>query len=322
MSTRPSGTRPAGVGPATLARRELLLGVAAASVARPGRAETAPRSPSPVPLGEQPVAIFTKHLQFLDYVDAARAAREAGFDALDVPVRPGGHVLPERVRDDLPRAAEAAREAGLSITMITTRIRGVDSPHARAILETAAGLGIRHYRMGDIRYETGVAPTLEALVPRFRELASLNRELGIRAGYQNHSGDRFGSAVWDLVRVLEAVESPWVGMQYDIRHAVVEGAYSWVRGLELAAPHVHTLVAKDFHWERQEGAWRIRDVPFGQGMVPLAEYVQELRRLGVSAPLSMHFEYPHPDEGRRHWAVEGYGRDLRVLRAALRGGHP
>ncbi len=305
--------------PGPLTRRELLLGAAAlAATGRSGAASGQTPPAKPVPLERQPIAIFSKHLQWLDYDDAAGAAREAGFDALDIPVRPNGHVLPERVRDDLPRAVAATHDAGLQVTMITTGITGVDSPHARAILETAAGLGIRHYRMGDVRYEAGVRPTMDALVPRFRELAALNEEIGLQAGFQNHSGDRFGSSVWDLLRVLESVESPGLGMQYDIRHAVVEGAYSWVRGLEMVAPFIHTLVIKDFDWEKGPDGWRLRNVPLGVGMVPLPAYVAALRRLGVSAPFSMHFEYPHPQEARRRWAVEAYGRDLRALRAALR----
>lgn len=300
-----------------LSRREL-LGAAVAAAASPALARAQPpRLAGPVPLESQPIAIFSKHLQWLDYAAAAKAAREAGFDALDIPVRPGGHVLPERVREDLPRAVDAARDAGLAVTMITTAITGAEDPHAAAVLETAAGLGIGHYRMGYTPYEGGVRRTLDATVARWRELAHLNETLGIRAGYQNHSGTNLGAAVWDLYLVLEEVGSPWIGCQYDIRHAVVEGAFSWVRGLELMAPFIDTLVAKDFVWRPKEDGLDVVNVPFGEGIVPLPAFVRELRRLGVSAPFSMHFEYPHPESGRRAWAVERYGRDRDALRAAV-----
>jgi sugar phosphate isomerase/epimerase len=270
-----------------------------------------------VPLEKQSIAIFSKHLQWLDYPEASQAAKEAGFDALDIPVRPKGHVRPDRVRDDLARAVEAARGAGLEVTMITTALTGVDDPHARAVLETAAALGIRHYRMGYVRFEKGVHTTLDETVVRWRDLADLNQDLNIHAGYQNHSGANLGAAVWDLVRVLERVRSPWIGCQYDIRHAVVEGAFSWIRDLEVVAPFIDTCVAKDFAWAPREEGLRVLNVPFGEGLVPLAEYVGELRRLGVSAPFSMHFEYPHPETGRRDWAVEQYGRDREALGVAL-----
>jgi sugar phosphate isomerase/epimerase len=295
-----------------------MLGAALAAAACPALARAGALPPAErVPLEEQSIAIFSKHLQWLDYGDAAKAAAGAGFDALDIPVRPEGHVLPERVEEDLPRAVDAAREAGLTVTMITTAITGVDDPHAEAVLKTAAGLGIGHYRMGYVRFEEGVRRTLDATVPRWRKLAALNESLGIHGGYQNHSGTNLGAAIWDLVHVLEEVGSSWIGCQYDIRHGVVEGAFSWVRDLEVIAPFVDTLVAKDFEWGPSEDGLKVRNVPFGEGAVPLDRYVAELRRLGVSAPFSMHFEYPHPDTGRREWAIEQYGRDRTALQAAL-----
>ncbi len=42
--------------------------------------------------------------------------------------------------------------------------------------------------------------------PRVAALASLNREIGIRGGYQNHVGTRVGGSVWDLGVLLEGVE--------------------------------------------------------------------------------------------------------------------
>ena len=59
------------------------------------------------------IHIFSKHLQFLNYQDLAEAAAEMGFDGIDLTVRPKGHVLPERVESDMPKAVEAMRKVGL-----------------------------------------------------------------------------------------------------------------------------------------------------------------------------------------------------------------
>src|SRR5213075_1387893 len=48
------------------------------------------------------VAIFSKHLQFLKGDALAAGAAEIGFDGIDITVRKGGHVAPERVAQDLP----------------------------------------------------------------------------------------------------------------------------------------------------------------------------------------------------------------------------
>jgi len=308
-----------------LSRRELIALAAAAP------ALAAERSPRPArrsaPLELQPVAFFSKHLQFLDYPALAETVAEAGFDGIDLTVRPGGHVEPAHAEDDLPRAAEAARRAGLAIPMMTTAITSAEDEHAAAVLRAAARSGVGHYRMGYVRYDetSGVAATIDTLVPRWRELAALNERLGIRGGYQNHSGTNVGAAVWDLWRLLERVASPWLGCQYDVRHAVVEGAHSWVRALDAIAPFVHTLAVKDFTWSRSGGSWRAEHVPLGEGVVDLGEWSRRLRAEGVSAPISVHYEYLEPDESapvavRRKRALEVLRRDLLRLRSALTDG--
>jgi len=79
----------------------------------------------------QDVCIFSKHLQFLpDYKAMAALAAEVGFDGIDLTVRPGGHVLPENVEIDLPRAITAAGNAGLKVPMIVTKITGADEKKA------------------------------------------------------------------------------------------------------------------------------------------------------------------------------------------------
>jgi L-ribulose-5-phosphate 3-epimerase len=43
------------------------------------------------------IAIFSKHLEFLEGDELAKGAKEIGFDGIDLAVRKGGHVEPERV---------------------------------------------------------------------------------------------------------------------------------------------------------------------------------------------------------------------------------
>jgi sugar phosphate isomerase/epimerase len=207
--------------------------------------------------------------------------------------------------------------------MITTAIVSVRDPHAEAILETAGRLGIRDYRLGWLPYDQarGITGTLEALRAPFRELAALNERCGIRGGYQNHAGDRVGCAVWDLWMVLRDVGSPWLGCQYDIRHAVIEGGNSWPNALRLIAPFVHTVDVKDGQWERTAKGWQATTVPLGEGAVNLAAFFRLLGALRVAKPISMHFEYPFPESGgpaeRRKAAVALMRRDRERLLAAM-----
>src|SRR5665811_2152902 len=65
------------------------------------------------PVSERKIHLFSKHLQWLDYSEMATTAKQIGFDGIDLTVRPKGHVLPENVDTDLPKAVEAIRKSGL-----------------------------------------------------------------------------------------------------------------------------------------------------------------------------------------------------------------
>jgi len=98
-----------------------------------GATAWAPEGP-PTNLEPLKVSVFSKHLQFLNYRDLAEAAAEIGFDGIDLTVRPGGHVLPERVADDLPRAVEAIRQAGRAPVTMTTKCTGATAADDAQVL--------------------------------------------------------------------------------------------------------------------------------------------------------------------------------------------
>ena len=277
----------------------------------------------------QTVHIFSKHLQWLDYAGMAETAAEVGFDGVDLTVRPGGHVLPERVEDDLPKAVEAVRKAGIEVKMMTTAITDPRDPRTEAILKTAAGLGIRYYRMGYYRYrdETPVTVTLDEIKPKLADLAALNAEYGLAASYQNHAGNGYvGAPLWDLYWLLKDLDPRWIGSQYDIRHATVEGGNSWPTTLRLLAPHINTLVAKDFRWTEKDGRWTLENCPLDAGMVDFPQYLSVLDRQKVAAPFSLHLEYPlgGAEHGRTQLStgkepvIEAMRKDLTTLRTWLK----
>lgn len=96
---------------------------------------------------------FTKLFQNLSYEETARIVSEIGWDCIECPVRPGGHVLPERVEEDLPRMVEALKNYDLSLEVMATSIHNPDEKYTENILKTASGLGIKYYRMGWWNYD-------------------------------------------------------------------------------------------------------------------------------------------------------------------------
>ena len=243
--------------------------------------------------GRRDIHVFSKHLQWLDYKHMAEFAAECGFDGVDLTVRPGGHVEPDRVTADLPLAVKAVQRTGKKVGMITTAITDASDPNTQPILETASRLGIGCYRMGWMEYDPSknIDANLEVFLKKTRELAELNRKYKIKGGYQNHAGANFGSPVWDLAGVLHQVNSPWLGSQYDIRHAIVEGAGSWRLGFEYIKPHINSLDIKDFAWKESNGQWIAENVPLGKGMVDFETFLPLMRTLPADLPVSLHYEY-------------------------------
>lgn len=273
------------------------------------------------------VCIFSKHLQWLDYNAMAETAADIGFDGVDIPVRPGGHVLPEKVEDDLPRAVEAVRNVGLDVAMMTTGIVDARDSNTEPILRIASELGIGYYRMGYLRYNQslGVAKTLESYKSQFRDLAEMNKHYKIHGAYQNHAGTRVGGPVWDLWEILRDLDPRWIGCQYDVRHATVEGGFSWPLGLKLLSSYIKITAIKDFRWSKIHGKWDDESCPLGEGMVDFKKYFEIVKQRDIDGPISVHFEYPIMEaseqetsaEERRKKTIKVMQNDLRKLRSMI-----
>ena len=246
------------------------------------------------PVDRLKIHIFSKHLQFLNYHDMAEAAAQMGFDGIDLTVRPNGHVLPERVESDLPKAVEAMRKVGLSPLLMTTSVQDADNITDNQVLKTAVKLGIQYYRMNWFAYpeEKSIPESLQYFQQKVKDLSYLNKELGLTGCYQNHAGNEVGSAIWVLWELLKEADKQYMGLQYDIRHAVVEGGLSWQKGLRLIQPQIKTLAMKDFMWEKKNGVWDTQNTPVGEGMVDFKTYFKLLKQYRISAPVTLHLEYP------------------------------
>lgn len=277
-----------------------------------------------------PVHVFSKHLQFLDYEAMAETAAEAGFDGVDLAVRPKGHVEPERVQQDLPKAIDAIKEKNLLALMMTTAISNPQDPVQQSILKTASILGIKYYRTDWLWYEEqlGIPENLEKFKQQLNALATLNKELNIVGDYQNHAGFNghpLGGPVWDLALVLNDIDSPFIGCQYDIRHATVDGATSWPLGLQLIHPQINTLVVKDFKWGMVDNKWQIINTPLGEGMVDFPKFFTLVNKYNISAPISLHFEYEMPEHNaklsikqKRQETVKVMRKDIETLKKYMK----
>jgi sugar phosphate isomerase/epimerase len=269
-------------------RRDFLLTAAAA-------AQTVARGASSRKLK---VCVFSKHLHFLQGEELAKATAKLGFDGIDLTVRPGGHVDPARVAQDLPPLVKILRANGLEVPMITSGIEDADSPHAESVLRAISELGIRHYRWGGFKYDpkgAALGVQLAALKPKVAKLAALNAKYKTGAMFHTHSGiNLVGAPIWDLYILLKDFDPEAVGVNYDVGHATIEGGYGgWIDSFRVLGPYLRGIAVKDFLWEKDaKGNWKPEWKPLGDGMVRLPQFFSMLASTDFTGPLQIHYEYP------------------------------
>jgi sugar phosphate isomerase/epimerase len=243
--------------------------------------------------GKTPIAFFTKPLDGFELEFMAETLAMAGIGGFDLAVRPGGRVEPERIGDELLKVVETGKKHGLATEMMVSSVRELNEVSER-VLKVASQNGIHHYRMGYFNYDftEGIQQSLVRIKKSMEPLARLNGDLGIQAGYQNHTGIRVGGPMWDVWELVKDFPVSQVSSQFDIQHAVTEGAASWPLALRLLSKNIGSVAVKDFTWEIREGKPRVVPVPMGEGIVNFGLFFSLLRELKIDVPVSLHVEYP------------------------------
>lgn len=278
------------------------------------------------------VDIYSRQLQWLRKPEeVAQAARQMGFDGVDITVRPWpGHVDPARVKTDLPPFVKAIRAEGVLVRSITCPITDADSPYAEEIIATAADLDIHRYWWGIFHYEDGkpIMQQLDALKPRVAGLAKLNERYGVASMYHLYAGSHeVGGPMWDMLYLLRDFDPKYVGLHYDTAHMTSAGDLgTWRNNLRIAGPYVLGLSVKDsVIVKRPDGRWSADYVPLGQGECELPDLFQILREIHFNGPVEIQAEYQlggAQDAAPtltwpRQRVLDAMARDLRYYRKEL-----
>lgn len=266
------------------------------------------------------IGVFTKSFEHLEFGELAKRISGLGVGGLEAPLRSGGHVEPAEMEERLPLFVEALAKQNLEVLVMTSGINEVDKGGVvERQLRAAVKAGIKRYRLGYFRYD--LKKRLESQIADFtakmKDLAALNAELGIQGQYQNHRGRNFvGAPVWDVVGMLEGIDSKDLGIAFDFAHATVEGANAWELNFMRALPHIVTVYFKDYRLGG--GQWGA--CPLGEGVVsPLSgRLVSEL--LPEEVPVSLHVEYVGGGgEDRVRATLKAMAEDLQTLRGWMAG---
>ena len=269
--------------------------------------------------GSFEISLFTKHLIGLPYDRLAEVVAGMGFTGIEAPIRPGGHVEPSKVEDELPKLVEALKKCGVRITMLTSAINSIsEATRTEVLLKTARSLGIPRYRMNWYSYDNKLPiwPQVDEIRPRLKDLVALSKEIGILPCYQNHSGAKMvGAGIWDMALLMRDYKPGELAWAFDIMHATIEGSMSWPTEVALVQDHIGMAFFKNFAWEGKGH----KPAPLGEGVVGKS-YVDQLKAFGFKGPVCLHIEYLKgklKDPDYLDSAIEATRKDLEILRSWL-----
>ncbi len=261
--------------------RRQFIATSAAVAAAPSALAKAP--------AHNPFCVFTKPFQSLTYDELADLIAELGFNGIEGTIRPGGHITPEQVPDELPRMVEALRKRKLELTIMASGINNADDKLNIRQLQVAAKLGVKRYRMGYHKYDLKqpILKQMNELRPVFKNLVALNQELGIQAIYQNHSGSNYvGAPLWDLHELFKAHDPKYLAVGFDMSHATAEATRAWPLHANLLRPRIGALYVKSFRWENNKRL----NCALAEGIVD-QKYPRQLIKSGFTGPINLHEEY-------------------------------
>ena len=261
--------------------------------------------------------LFSKHLPELGWSDLAggqgRRLRGRRPDR-----RAGGHVLPERAADDLPRAIDAIKAQGVQVPMITTELTSASAPVARPLLQAAAQerravlqdrllallVVARRPRAGGRRRER-----------RWRDwrrspASAASNGLPQPPGLHRRRALGHRARSW-IVSIRGGPATTSIRGTRLPRAAAERGR----RRRYLVAPRLKMVAIKDCLWVKSAKGWEIENCPLGEGLVDWTFVGKALREAQFAGPISLHLEYEIP-AGTRH-TLDAAMRDLAFARRFL-----
>ncbi|MCZ7542975.1 MAG: sugar phosphate isomerase/epimerase [Anaerolineae bacterium] len=232
--------------------------------------------------------VFTKPWPALPIPVLGEMVRGWGFDGVELPVRPGFQVEPERVARDLPLAVNALAALGL-------KVASVAGPADAQTVAACAACGVPVIRtmvpIGDGGYMATVAQTQAA----FDALVPLLDRHGVTIGVQNHC-DRFVCNAMGLLHLIGKYDPRHVAAVWDVAHNALNGEDPEM-ALDIIGPRLCMVNLKNAFWRRTTGPeaedvqWRPYWTTGPQGLASWPRAAAELKRRRYAGVICLPAEY-------------------------------
>ncbi len=244
--------------------------------------------------------LFTDNLADLTIEQVCQEVKQAGFDGIDLTLRPGGHVLPEKAEMGLSAVRAIADRHNLAVPMASTAITDSNSPHAEDVIASCAHYGVNKIKLGYWRYEPfgTIQQQLDAARKKLERIVKLARQYHVLPCVHVHSGDVLANGGAILYLILKDFSPDDIGAYVDPMHMTVEGGlYGWEMGLDILVPWVSLVGIKNFHWQPRgrnadgQMEFHAEYVPVADGHANLGRFMSRLRDIQYDGVVSLHSEY-------------------------------
>jgi len=212
-----------------------------------------------------------------------------GFDAIELPVRPGYQVEPEDVTQGLPKAAEELAKCGI-------RIASVAGPTDETTMAACADVGIPIIRICVEMHDQERYMAFEArLQKEFDALVPLLDRYGVTLGIQNHYGREVCNAM-GIRHLIEKYDPKHIAAVWDAAHCALNGE-SPEMAIDIVWSHLCMVNLKNAFWKRQNGPeaeyakWEPYWTSARHGLASWPAVVAELGERGYSGVVCLTAEY-------------------------------
>ena len=234
-----------------------------------------------------------------------------GFDAIELPVRPGFQVEPVNVARGLPDAARIMSERGVRITSVAGP---TDEPTIAACADAGVPVIRVMVRIGDEGYlatEDETRSEYDALVP-------LLDRYGVTVGVQNHCG-RYVCNAMGLRHLIEGYDPRHIAAVWDAAHCALNGEPPEL-AIDIVWSHLCMVNLKNAYWRRKTGPeaedvqWEPYFTTGPQGLASWPRVAAELVRRNWSGVICLTAEYSDHDATDRLIAQDiAFARSLFYL---------
>ncbi len=233
--------------------------------------------------------VFTKPWREAGLAELARHVRKLGLDGVELPVRPGFQVSPDKVEEGLTKAVAAFGAEG-------HRISSVAADPAPAVIAACGETGISVIRicvdvprgLTYLERETEVKRWLDDLLPSLEDA-------GVKVGIQNHYGNSIANAM-GVRHLVENYDPRLVGAVWDGAHCGLDGELPRLAA-DILWPHLCLVNLKNARWgpagQDEFGAarWDALFVPGREGLCSWPEMLAELSSRNYSEDICLTAEY-------------------------------